>query len=71
MIKWRGFEIILFGATTNVKRCHLISRSTICKSKEDEGLGFRNLRSVNISYMMKLGLDAMPKPNAFWVRIVY
>jgi len=27
---------------------------TICKPKEDGGVGFRNLRDFSINYMMKL-----------------
>lgn len=60
----------IWGSTAEVRKCHLVSWDTVCRSKEDGGLGFRSLRSVNASYMMELGWELITNREALWVKVV-
>lgn len=44
----------IWGSTAERRKCHLIAWEQICCPKSQEGLWFRNLRTLNNAYMMKL-----------------
>lgn len=58
----------IWGSTPEARR--LISWETICSPKNEGGLGFRSLRMVNNSYMMKLGWELMVNREALWVQVL-
>lgn len=60
----------IWGTTSEARRCHLLSWDTICRPKEEGGLGFRSLRMVNICYMLKLGWNLVVNQDALWVRVM-
>lgn len=55
---------------TNSRKCHLVTWGTICSPKEEEGLGFRDLRTLNKAYMLKLGWQLLEHPTKLWVSIM-
>ncbi|KAK7282263.1 hypothetical protein RIF29_10909 [Crotalaria pallida] len=63
----RGF---IWGSTNERRKCHLVSWEVICSPKEKGGLGFRNLKSVNEAYMMKLAWNMISNPNALWSKVL-
>lgn len=51
------------GSTPEARKHHLVSWEMICAPKEEGGLGFRSLRLVNKSYLMKLGWGLLHASN--------
>lgn len=60
----------IWGSTSDARKCHLISGESICRPKEEGGLGFSNLRMVNRSFLMKLCWNLMTNHKALWVELV-
>lgn len=60
----------IWGSSSEVRCCHLISWETICSPKEEGGLGFRSLHLVNALYMMKLGWELMTNKEALWAQVL-
>lgn len=60
----------LWGSTADARKCHLINWETICRPKDEGGLGFRSLSLLNQAYMMKLAWGLVATPSKFWVRVL-
>lgn len=60
----------IWGSTADHRKCHLVSWSKICLPKDAGGLGFRDLRTLNKSYMMKLAWSLVSEHEKVWVRIM-
>lgn len=60
----------IWGSTLEARKNHLISWDKICSPKENGGLGFRTLHTVNAAYLMKLGWGILTNRNALWVRVL-
>ncbi|CAN1152790.1 Putative ribonuclease H protein At1g65750 [Linum perenne] len=53
-----------------MKKPHLLSWDSICRSKEQGDLGFRRARELNDAYLMKLGWTILKEPDRLWVQII-
>lgn len=60
----------IWVSDVDARKTHLISWATVCTPKDACYLGFRNLRMVNQSYMMKSGWALIVKCEALWVRVL-
>ncbi|CAN1150946.1 Putative ribonuclease H protein At1g65750 [Linum perenne] len=60
----------VWGATPDHRKTHLLSWDSICRSKDQGGLGFRKARELNDAYMMKLGWMILNDPDRLWVQII-
>ncbi|CAN1751196.1 Putative ribonuclease H protein At1g65750 [Linum perenne] len=59
----------VWGSTPDSRKTHLLSWDSICRSKEQGGLGFRKARELNDAYLMKLGWTILKEPDRLWVQI--
>lgn len=60
---------ISFGAPLP-RKCYLVAWKTICQPKDKGGLGFRYLRMLNHTHMMKLAWMLVAEPTKLWVHIM-
>ncbi|XP_026384091.1 uncharacterized protein LOC113279629 [Papaver somniferum] len=60
---WRGHEM-------DVKKLHFINWEKICKSKDDGGLGIRDMEKVNKSLMCKLVWRFLNDKSSMWVQLL-
>lgn len=60
----------IWGSTAEHRKCHLISWSKICLSKESCGLGFKDLRTLNKACMMKLAWSLVAELDKLSVKIM-
>lgn len=56
----------IWGSTAH-RKFHLIYWSQIYLPKEEGGLGYRNLKVLNKTYMMKLAWSLVADPKKLWV----
>ncbi|CAL1383991.1 unnamed protein product [Linum trigynum] len=66
----RKVRAFVWGADEGHYKAHLVKWETICKPKEEGGLGLRSARAVNIAYLMKLGWAFLNKSNGLWIRVM-
>ncbi|CAN1215672.1 Putative ribonuclease H protein At1g65750 [Linum perenne] len=59
----------IWGASSDHKKPHLLSWDSICRPKEQGGLGLRKAREMNDAYLMKLGWTILKEPDRLWVQI--
>ncbi|XP_028752652.1 uncharacterized protein LOC114712303 [Neltuma alba] len=50
------------------RKLHLLAWDVIKKSKEEGGLGIKDLHSQNVAFIMKLCWGILTKPQAMWVK---
>jgi hypothetical protein len=60
----------IWGSTNQHRKCHLVSWEKICRPKEEDGLGFRNLRILNQAYIHKLAWQMVADPDKLWVQVM-
>nr|KYP72147.1 LINE-1 reverse transcriptase isogeny [Cajanus cajan] len=60
----------LWGDSRAHRRVHAIAWETICKPKTVGGLGIREARKINTSFMMKNCWALCSQPNKLWVRVL-
>lgn len=60
----------IWGSTADARKCHLVAWDKICAPKEDGGLGFRNLQTLNKAHMMKLSWSLITDRNKLWVQVM-
>ncbi|CAL1398112.1 unnamed protein product [Linum trigynum] len=51
-------------------KSHLVTWETICKPKEEGGLGLRSARALNLAYLMKLVWLFLNDESALWVKVL-
>ena len=60
----------LWGSSQEKRRIHLANWDIVTTTKEYGGLGIRNMRSMNIAFMAKLGWWLLTAKNELWVSIL-
>ncbi|CAI0443411.1 unnamed protein product [Linum tenue] len=60
----------VWGGEEGQAKVHLVKWETICRSKDDGGLGLRSARALNLAYLMKLGWTFLNNENDLWVKVV-
>lgn len=53
----------IWGHDENSRKVHTIGWDTICKSKDQGGLGIRRLHNMNDAFLMKIGWKLRSEPN--------
>ncbi|CAL1404640.1 unnamed protein product [Linum trigynum] len=66
--KIRGF---VWGRESGKAKTHLVTWESICKPKEEGGLGLRSARALNLAYLMKLGWQFLNNEEDLWVRVLH
>nr|KYP50870.1 Putative ribonuclease H protein At1g65750 family [Cajanus cajan] len=66
----RSCRTFLWGHTMDYRRIHALDWSTVCKEKKEGGLGIREFRMVNTSFMMKNCWTICSQPERLWVQIL-
>ncbi|CAN1324350.1 Uncharacterized mitochondrial protein AtMg00310 [Linum perenne] len=49
---------------------HWVSKVKVQRSKNDGGLGFRNLEDFNCVFLAKMGWRIITQPDALWVKLL-
>lgn len=60
----------IWGSTVEKRKCHLVSWEKVCKPKEAGGLGFRNMKTLNQAYILKLAWQLINERDKLWVQIM-
>ncbi|CAL1381633.1 unnamed protein product [Linum trigynum] len=66
----RKVRAFVWGAEEGRGKAHLVKWETICKPKEEGGLGLRSARALNLAYLMKLGWAFLNKSDDLWIRVM-
>ncbi|CAI0476266.1 unnamed protein product, partial [Linum tenue] len=65
--KNRGF---MWGSQYGKRKTHLVSWETICKPKDQGGLGLRTVRALNIAFMIKISWQMLNNEYDLWVKVL-
>nr|KYP70239.1 Putative ribonuclease H protein At1g65750 family [Cajanus cajan] len=60
----------LWGDTSHNKKVHTVSWSVICQPKNQGGLGIRNMRDMNMAFMMKNCWSMITEKDKLWVQVL-
>ncbi|XVF16288.1 hypothetical protein REPUB_Repub10bG0018300 [Reevesia pubescens] len=60
----------LWGGTSESRKLHLINWDKICLPKDQGGLGLRKSRSVNLSFLAKLGWKILQDNDNLWIEVM-
>ncbi|KAH1057930.1 hypothetical protein J1N35_035995 [Gossypium stocksii] len=63
-------RIFIWGTIYGRKKMSLVGWDSICQPKDRGGLGMRQLRDENISFLLKLGYNMVFDEEALWVRFI-
>ncbi|KAF7804601.1 putative ribonuclease H protein At1g65750 family [Senna tora] len=63
----RGF---VWGDQEGKRKPHLVSWSCLCKPKMSGGLGLRNMKNVNATFMMKVGWRMISHKEMLWCQVL-
>ncbi|CAL1367787.1 unnamed protein product [Linum trigynum] len=66
----RKIRWFVWGSQVGKRKVHLISWETICKPKNQGGLGLRTAKSLNLAYMVKLAWHVLNNEKDLWVRVL-
>lgn len=58
------------GGDSETRHIHWKAWDVITKSKDEGGLGFKNLHATNLAFLAKQGWRLLMNPNSFWARIM-
>lgn len=61
----------LWGDTAVKRKLHLINWHTVCKHKDNGGLGIRKAKSQNLALLTKLGWKLTVKEDSLWVTFLH
>ncbi|CAN0870549.1 Putative ribonuclease H protein At1g65750 [Linum grandiflorum] len=60
----------VWGSTQEQRKIHLISWDSICRPKDQGGLGLRSARELNKAYILKVAWGLMKRPEELWARVL-
>lgn len=60
----------LWSGSDNKNSTHVVNWDDVCKRKEDEGLGIKQARPMNLALLSKLSWIVKEEHNNLWVRTV-
>ncbi|PNX99881.1 ribonuclease H, partial [Trifolium pratense] len=60
----------IWGARDNQRNWHTIAWDDICRPKNQDGLGIKNVHLYNKSLIMKLAWNLLTNPSALWVQVL-
>lgn len=60
-----------WNEVTGEKHMHFLAWDKICKPKNQGGLGFKNLRKMNLALLTKLGLQMLIHRDRLWVKMLW
>lgn len=61
----------LWDETEDSRKMHYLSWEKICTPKTHGGLGFKNLRKMNLAFLVKLGWLMLVDKEKLWVKILW
>ncbi|CAN1732210.1 Putative ribonuclease H protein At1g65750 [Linum perenne] len=59
-----------WGSSDERRKIHMMNWDQICAPKDKGGLGLRQARLLNLTYMIKLAFICFQKPDLSWVRVL-
>lgn len=59
----------IWGTSDDKKKMSLVGWDSVCHPKECRGLGMRQLRDLNISFLLKLRYIVVYDEEALWIRV--
>lgn len=60
----------IWGSDSNTRKYHLISWETMCKSKKEVGMNFKNLIRINEAFLLKIGWSVLSNKNSLWNQVL-
>ncbi|XP_061371303.1 uncharacterized protein LOC133313907 [Gastrolobium bilobum] len=60
----------IWGSNSDKKKIHLVNWSSVCRAKEEGGLGLRDQRIVNKAFSMKIGYGMLTNKDTLLARIL-
>nr|KYP48420.1 Putative ribonuclease H protein At1g65750 family [Cajanus cajan] len=63
----RSSRSFIWGEDGHNRRIHALAWETLCKPKDGGGLGLREPRKINLSFMMKNSWALCSQSNKLWV----
>ncbi|CAN1809470.1 Putative ribonuclease H protein At1g65750 [Linum perenne] len=66
----RKIRSFIWGARDGERKLHLVNWETVCKPKNQGGLGLRSARELNMAYLMKLTWSVLKKPSELWAQVL-
>ncbi|CAN1173743.1 Putative ribonuclease H protein At1g65750 [Linum perenne] len=60
----------VWGGSLTKSKVHLLAWDSICRPKDQGGLGLRKARELNQAYLMKLGWTILNSPDKLWVQVM-
>lgn len=56
---------------TGMSKMHFLKWESICRPKLHGGLGFKNLRKLNLAFLVKLGWMMLIDKHKLWVQLMW
>lgn len=66
----RNARRFLWGGSSDRRTIHNVSWDQLVKSKEDGGLGLRQMKQVNWTFLTKLGWKTLTEKHSLWARVL-
>ncbi|CAN1141619.1 Putative ribonuclease H protein At1g65750 [Linum perenne] len=66
----RRVRDFIWGSSRGARKVHLLNLDTICRPKNQGGLGIRSAKEQNFAFLMKLTWGMMKRPEELWVKVL-
>ncbi|CAN1219300.1 Putative ribonuclease H protein At1g65750, partial [Linum perenne] len=66
----RKIRSFIWGSKEGARKIHLVNWESICKPKDQGGLGVRSAKELNQAFIMKLTWGLMKNTEALWVKVL-
>ncbi|CAN1808083.1 Putative ribonuclease H protein At1g65750 [Linum perenne] len=66
----RKIRSFIWGSGEGVRKIHNVNWDTVCKPKDQGGLGLRSARDLNKAFLMKLAWSLISRPNELWAKVL-